>query len=265
MVHRKADLPNSPSLNRRTGLAKPLSQIFIFCEGQTEQMYVDELASDAGRINVEVDVVGEVGVPLTVVEAAVKKVASLRLAASRRSASSFDKNYTVWAIFDKDEHPNIDKAYILANKNDVKIAFSNPCIEIWGLLHVHDLGDGEIHRHDAQRLLSKLMDDYDHGDGAEFNYGMMRGVPYERAKQRANVLLNRRQEDGSPNGNPSTDIFVLTESIFESAKLPEQRHSRATEIDIEISRLKNSPEYMNGCRATHRRISELMTVLKELK
>jgi hypothetical protein len=46
----------------------------------------------------------------------------------------------VWCVFDRDDFPisKIEKAHELAKENDIKICFSNPCFEVWFLLHFTD-------------------------------------------------------------------------------------------------------------------------------
>jgi hypothetical protein len=53
----------APSLNRRTGTAKPLSKIVAYCEGATEKLYLDQFASYVGRRLIDIEVVPEIGTP----------------------------------------------------------------------------------------------------------------------------------------------------------------------------------------------------------
>ena len=41
----------------------------------------------------------------------------------------------VWCVFDRDEHQNLKQAIDKAYANKLKIAFSNPCFELWCYLH----------------------------------------------------------------------------------------------------------------------------------
>ncbi|GAA1015098.1 hypothetical protein Aple_067880 [Acrocarpospora pleiomorpha] len=41
----------------------------------------------------------------------------------------------VWAFFDRDEHSRLEESYGRAESAGVRTAFSNPCFELWLLLH----------------------------------------------------------------------------------------------------------------------------------
>jgi hypothetical protein len=41
----------------------------------------------------------------------------------------------VWCVFDRDEHVRVAEAFALAARHEIELACSNPCIELWFLLH----------------------------------------------------------------------------------------------------------------------------------
>lgn len=53
-----------------------------------------------------------------------------------RSLSTYSE---VWVVFDRDENPDFDEAIQLAKKNDLKVAWSNECFELWLSLHFQNL------------------------------------------------------------------------------------------------------------------------------
>jgi hypothetical protein len=73
-----------------------------------------------------------------------------------------DKKFNnVWCVFDRD--PSRDKtaqrfnnALQLAAKENIKVAYSNECFEIWYLLHFHFYNTA-IPRKDYGEMLRKLM------------------------------------------------------------------------------------------------------------
>lgn len=136
---------------------------------------------------------------------------------TQRSRNSFEQYFQVWGLFDVDEHPNIPQAKDIAHANEVKLGISNPCFELWGLLHIRD-HDAPIHRHDLQRLLEQLMPGYDHKLSATFNYEFIR-ENYNLAKKRAQQGCQRREEEDNAGGNPSTNVYALLELIIENGKL----------------------------------------------
>jgi hypothetical protein len=41
----------------------------------------------------------------------------------------------VWCVFDDDGRPDIEEALNVARNQELEVAFSNPCFELWYLLH----------------------------------------------------------------------------------------------------------------------------------
>ena len=110
-----------------------------------------------------------------------------------------------------DEHPNRSQAIFEARQSDINVAVSNPCFELWLVLHVEDRA-GPVHRRDIQREATKL------------NVIRGKSVPdvawesledgYEAAKQRAQGLDKMHDDNGSPpRSNPSTDVWRLVDRI----------------------------------------------------
>lgn len=88
---------------------------------------------------------------------------------------------------------------------------SNPCFELWLVLHVEDQR-AHIHRHAVQRRCSDL-----HlTDGKRLAVG---GIPQLRdgcyaAKRRAQALDRMHEEGGSPKGsNPSSGVWRLVDRL----------------------------------------------------
>lgn len=182
--------------------------ITIFCEGKnTEPDYMLSFARECG---VRVDVKGAMGAPMTLVDAA----SELRKKNRKKARGEFGKDDPIWVVFDRDEHPNIDKARDKAGANDIKIAFSNPCIEIWGILHFRD-HDQPIHRHDLQRSLVDFMPAY--AKSKRFEYEKMRSQ-YDAADLRAARMERRRIEQGDVEGNPFTGVYLLMRAIKEGGR-----------------------------------------------
>ncbi|TDC00851.1 RloB domain-containing protein [Micromonospora fluostatini] len=103
--------------------------IVIFCEGEaSEPDYINALkrlpeVRDNTAIRIEVD--PEQGAPITLVERAVAR-------------GEDDEVDECWCVFDVEwpqNHPRLDEAIRLAERHGVKVAVSNPCFELWLILH----------------------------------------------------------------------------------------------------------------------------------
>ncbi|MFT7647504.1 MAG: hypothetical protein ACI8Y4_002253 [Candidatus Poriferisodalaceae bacterium] len=72
----------------------------------------------------------------------------------RRKADGPDFD-EIWCVFDTDEHPNLEQAVAEAADSNIRTARSNPCFELWLVLHVADQ-TAHVHRHAIQRRAAAL-------------------------------------------------------------------------------------------------------------
>ena len=124
-----------PTLRRRGPSRDPKIKITVVCEGKlTEPGYIYAFARDCGAL-VAIDLALETGagVPLSVVQKAITLKPK-----THRIADGFDERDEFWAVFDRDEHPNFSDALHRAKAAGVHVAYSNPCFELWVVLHFQD-------------------------------------------------------------------------------------------------------------------------------
>jgi RloB-like protein len=162
---------------------------------------------------VEIQFDAPAGVPLTIVQKAVA-IKKQKEHETKKATNSFDKLFEVWAVFDIDEHPNIPQAIDMAKANKVATAVSNPCIEIWALLHVH-FHRSHIHRHDLQRKLALIMPKYEPEGSKQFDFEQIKDN-FNLAKTRAEKLLAEHEATDNPGANPSTNFFMLLDRIIKN-------------------------------------------------
>lgn len=191
---------------RRPRNPRPLRRVIrVHPEGRvTEPKYLEELAR-RHRDRVRIDIAEAGAVPETLVDRACQ---DMDTRPRRREGPHYDE---VWCVFDVDEHPNLNSAIDRALQKRVKLAISNPCFELWLILHFQDQ-TAHIDRHHAQRLARQL------GimDGKEVRSEMFDQLEnhYEDAKRRARMLDRKHRGDGSPpRSNPSTGMWRLIDSI----------------------------------------------------
>ena len=130
---------------------------------------------------------------------------------SRRKKNSFERKDEVWAVFDRDDHLNFDEAVSQCKANGVGVARSNPCFELWLILDERDY-DRPDHRDVVQRELKKLRPEYDNRRGKVPDCDDL-VTRVKLAEERGKVLIQRREEQGDPHGNPSTTVGMLTRAI----------------------------------------------------
>ena len=198
---------------------EPKRRFVLFCEGRnTEPAYFSALKRAWVGTLIDVESKSGVGVPMTIATEAVKFAQTQGLTnTSRRKKSSFERKDEVWAVFDRDDHPNFDEAVRVCLDNGVGVARSNPCFELWLVLHEKD-HDKPDNRYDVQRTLKKLRPEYDNRRGKIPNCDEL-VTRVESAEGRGSVLIERREKEGNPYGNPSTTVGVLTRAIRLASEL----------------------------------------------
>lgn len=212
MARRGPHRDDGRTLRRRGPVRNPLPVILVVCEGEvTEREYIEEFRVAQGVGTVRVRVVAPGGDPRALVEQAIE----MRDAAAREARRSRDMHAAydeVWCVLDVDEHARLAEAQQIAARSGIRLAVSNPCFELWLLLH---FADQTAHLSVAQavdRLKRHLVSYEKHLRFRDVAAG------YPDAVRRARALEKRQEEIGSAGGNPSTGMYVLTERIREYSR-----------------------------------------------
>lgn len=215
-------LPKVLETNKRASHARlPKQLIVIVCEGKkTEPSYFRSFKKLRANNLTEIKTIDGAGVPLSVVQKAVEEKCGCERQ-YRKSGDSFDRAYEVWAVFDIDQHPKVDEACTLAKANGVQTAVSNPCFEVWALLHFEEVNQPK-HRHQAQKDLTKHLASYHHEKAPEISATDI-DDRYEAAVRNSIRVLQNRVDEQDPFGNPSTTVHELTQSICKGGKLVRDR------------------------------------------
>jgi hypothetical protein len=179
----------------------------VFVEGKlTEEDYLVFWHREHRR-HVNVQIHDTRGAPLTLVRAAVEAKKQERRQENRRQGRAHDE---IWCVFDVDEHPSIPEARNLARAHGIFLAVSNPCIELWFILHFQDQ-TAYIDRHNAQRVSRDLLSCDKALSPAALEALHQRN---DDARARAIYLDAKHEGDGSPDGaNPSSGMWTIVDSI----------------------------------------------------
>ena len=92
------------------------------------------------------------GTPLTIVRHAVAEREKWLKDERRGRGTGYD---SYWCVIDVDEHPDLAEALQVAQRHEINLAVSNPCIELWFVLHLEDQF-AYIHRYEVQRRSAEL-------------------------------------------------------------------------------------------------------------
>lgn len=175
--------------------SRPL--VLVVCGAEcTERQYLAGLRDNSGSRAVDMVIKQQAKAPVQVVGYASNF--------AERSVEDFDE---VWCVVDVDEF-DMDPAIRAARQDGVKLAVSNPCFELWLLLHHEDCRRTLPQCADVHRILKKYVSCHDktRPDFAHFKDGVARAV------ERAKVL---DPEGTRHERNPSTNVWRLIEKMME--------------------------------------------------
>ncbi|GDX83309.1 hypothetical protein LBMAG42_51200 [Deltaproteobacteria bacterium] len=182
----------------RPKLQTPKPVLVIFCEGElTEPTWLASLGRAVG--NRALDIRPGPGVPLSLVKRAVEELRELR--------RDGIEDGEVWCVFDIDDHPGVAEARQVARQHGVHLAISNPCFELWLLLHFREQ-PGMQHRTHIARMLREFVPGY-----AKYVDFAVTAPTLDAAIVRARRIAEDAAQMGEAGRNPSTDVFKLVERI----------------------------------------------------
>lgn len=180
----------------------------MFCEGKvTEEEYLKHYHR-LHRRSVSVEIGNSGADPLWLVNRATSAKKDDERKERRGRGRAHDE---VWCIFDVDEHPNLREAIEMAARNEIHVAVSNPCLELWLLLHFEDQ-TAHIDRHTVQSRARRHLRTRTKALGASALADLE--ARYETARERARRLDVKHRGDGSPpRWNPSSEAWKIIDSI----------------------------------------------------
>jgi RloB-like protein len=186
--------------DRKMGNRKPIPTFLIVCEGEKTEKYYFESFPVSTRP--EVEIIGAGCETISVVNKALELMGNKK----------FDR---VWCVFDRD--PSRDKtaqrfnnALQLAKKENIDVAYSNECFEIWYLLHFHFYNTA-IPRKDYGKMLTALLG-VKYEKNSEDMYKLLEDNQ-PRAIKHARKLLDSYDPHNPESDNPATTVHLLVEEL----------------------------------------------------
>jgi hypothetical protein len=196
------------SLSRAKASKTPHQRFLIVCEGEkSEPDYLQGIRVLCRGQLIQIEIVGGAGQTKKVVERAVQLKNEAK-ARAKRNKDKFENFDRIWCVIDVDDHPLLQEALIQARDHGILVTLSNPCFEVWVVLHHRD------HRQSVTRaaLQSECKSHYNCKDKhVEFD----RLWPsYPEAKERASLLRGWQIDMGRHYGDPWTDFDLLIEELL---------------------------------------------------
>jgi hypothetical protein len=205
MAGRHRDRDRRPARRRPT--LEPKRRLLVVCEGErTEPDYIRGFERLVSNATVAIEIPRERGDPRGLVEIATRLRAEAAEAA-RVQGDPFLAFDEVWCVFDRDQFEHFREAVETARGRGIELAVSNPCVELWILLHFRD-SPGARDRHDLQQMVKKHLPGY----AKRLDFSLVAsGVA--GATERARRLDSDAASMGEDLRNPTTSFYRLTDSI----------------------------------------------------
>jgi hypothetical protein len=211
----KRDLAPSRAKKRPYNRKERRKRFLLYCEGEvTEPDYFKDLARFLRSSLIEVEIAGEQRKdPKRLVELAKARRDSARRDASRAKDDSLRYD-EVWCVFDGDEHARLKEAVDQATAISIGLAVSNPCFEIWILIHFQD--QYSFISCDAARTgVKKYIPDY----AKHVDFSKVEGKACEAVKRARRMEVTARK-NGKWFNNPSSSVWHLVMRLCEEGKIP---------------------------------------------
>ena len=209
-------MPPRPSFQRqRVATREAGSKLLIVCEGKATEYGYFEAARISLRFSREL---------VQVVHPDATDPKSLVLTArALMSGQDWKAGDQAWAVCDGDEHRHDEASR--ANWNDamqlaagsaaatskrVNLAVSNPCFELWYLLHFQEQ-NAHLDRIAVKVALQRHLPDYEKPNILWEQLAPRRPTAYERAERRQQRIL---ADDAEFCENPSTGVHALVQTLL---------------------------------------------------
>lgn len=182
---------------RSRGRKKPLQKFvkptyYVFCEGETEKEYVSFLKR---LYHVPIEIKSKVEG---------NKISERKIASYLKGKQTLDKD-KIFLLYDIDVPGMLDRLTAIKNTN---LLVSNPCIELWFLLHLEDQ-KANITSEKCIKELNALWPDY------------KKGYLTDKIKGELSSKINDaivRSKELKPHKNPSTTITQLIVELEQVAR-----------------------------------------------
>lgn len=207
----------SKKFDRKYGTRLEYKFIYIFTEGEkTEPNYFkskkEEIETEIRRKNIKIKIAGIARSTLSLVDYVLNYI--------EEKGVDMDID-ECWIVFDKDDcDEDFNEAVDKARANNLKVAYSNECFELWFLLHFN-LITSAIGRDHYKRKLDeefKKIGENKYEKKSEGVYFLIKDKE-ERAIKNAEKLLSMYGNERSfSKMNPSTTVHLLVKDLNELRK-----------------------------------------------
>lgn len=202
------------SYDRRRGQRMPNPCILVVCEGaETEPNYFESLRSYLKLSTIQVRIKERAGAPISLVDEAQaeQRNRARDIREKRVNAPQYDE---IWCVFDvENPHANttFEQAVQKADRQDFKLAISNPAFEFWYVLHFEETTRPFQNGVEIKEYLKRHLPDYDEAGRIFDHIYKLTGKAIQRAKK----IYETGFRAGDRFPNPSTQVYLLVGKMID--------------------------------------------------
>ena len=137
--------------------------------------------------------------------------------ARRSEPDAGDQRTDYWCVFDVEapkQHHGLNDAFQMARDNGIGVAISNPCFELWLILHY-----AEHSRWISNQKARSIRHEHDGSTGKQLDssaYMQRREAAVRRARRLAEA--HESAERNFPQDNPSSSVYLLLDAVEQSSR-----------------------------------------------
>ena len=202
--------------SRTVGSRFPRNVVIIVTEGDTERIFFNSLK----QRNLNIEIKPEKGKRTNarqLVEYCVERIKTYELNVE-------DGDLAICAFdIDNNSEKDVKAALDNAENHGIIVALSNPCFELWYLLHFRDI-DHHVTSREIRGYLSKYIEDYDKTEDYRALLTPLRKEALARAKniaKKRDIKVIRDYADDQ--SNPCTNVHIVIDTIERLAKKNKSR------------------------------------------
>lgn len=187
---------------RKSKFRNPKPNILIICQGEkTEPNYFKGMKLFERISNVNIEIISTPVDPYKIIECSLIK----------KRSKEYDQ---IWCVFDIDATTieNVNRAFTLADRNKIRIAYSNEAFELWYILHFEYLNITTDRKAYIGKLNRYLKNGYKKNDN---NMYEILSSNQKLAISNSKKLFNKYSKFDPYNNNPSTTVHKIVEKLKE--------------------------------------------------
>ncbi len=192
--------------SRKIKMRDPRKRIYVLCEGKTEEGYFESFRRRGLNLRLEVQTAKHTD-PDSMLQSAKQIISKEEL------ESGFDE---MWCVFDLDVLATDEQwrlIYSSASKHHVRLAYSNPCFELWYYLHFTYVSK----KLDSRTVLSMLrtyLPDYEKNKDVAKAIRQQLSKAIANAKQLSEYHNQKKMERRWTRRNPETAVHELVQRLL---------------------------------------------------